>query len=94
MNNTRWFVLSCALAVVACKKEPVGERRVDPALTAVQRDVSAAPATGPTAPSPVTDQAVLARVVVAADFEEQAKAEITPENVDEELDRLERETTE
>jgi hypothetical protein len=96
MSASRWCVLSCALAVIACKQEPVRERSVDPALPAAQREVSVAPPAqaGPTAPGPTADVAVLARVAVPADFEEQAAAEITPENLDDELTRLERETTE
>jgi hypothetical protein len=90
MSRTQLMAVLLVTTALACQKKETPELEQAPATPAVQP----APVAEKT-PAKVDDQrAVLEQVAVQEDFEEQAIAQITPENLDSEIETLEKETSE
>jgi len=91
MNRNFVMTLVLAAAVVACKEQPKPEPAPTPVVPA-QPAAAAAPVI--TNVNANVESAALDNIPVQEDFDEQARGAITTENLDTEIESLEREVAE
>ncbi len=88
MNRRTLTLILLVAGVVACEQKPKTEPAVQPAQPAQPATVTQ---TAPANPAAEQQQDALESVAVSEDFEESAAREITADNLDSQMDTLEKE---
>ena len=91
MNRTTLMAALLVALAAACEQKPKADPKPEPTPAST---VQAARGTETTPANVNTDQAILDQVPVQEDFEQQAALEITPDNLNSEIDKLEKEVAE